>query len=182
MTNHKKPFDVLALLDRNCLSFTKEKGILKIDRSARMPRHRLSVGDACSFSPAPGQTRFYLHIVQVILNLISKGCKRTQQFVVSQPLQQIGRSCLFFIRDNRNELHTKPHYIQNNNIVTVPVVSCKNPCDNHHRHHYHSCGQRMSVKNNYYQYAWPNDKLPSVKRAFLRAKREMRGRQMHLTP
>ena len=31
----------------------------------------------------------------------------------------------------------------------------------------------------YYQYARPNDKLPSVKRAFLRAKREMRGRQMH---
>ena len=34
----------------------------------------------------------------------------------------------------------------------------------------------------YYQYARPNDKLPSVKRAFLRAKREMRGRQMHLPP
>ena len=58
MTNHKKLFDVLALLDRNCLSFTKEKGILKIDQSAKIPRHRLSVGDACSFSSAPGQTRF----------------------------------------------------------------------------------------------------------------------------
>ena len=34
----------------------------------------------------------------------------------------------------------------------------------------------------YCQYARPNDKLPSVKRAFLRAKRERRGLQIHLPP
>ena len=34
----------------------------------------------------------------------------------------------------------------------------------------------------YYQYARPNDKLPSVKRAFLRAKREMCGMKIHLPP
>ena len=36
------------------------------------------------------------------------------------------------------------------------------------------------IKDDYYQYAQPNDKLPAVKRAFLRAKQEMRGLQMHL--
>lgn len=36
------------------------------------------------------------------------------------------------------------------------------------------------VKHHYYQYAWPNDKLPSVERTFLLAKREMCGLKMHL--
>ena len=37
MTNHKKLIDVTASLDRSRLSFTKEKGILKIDQSVKMP-------------------------------------------------------------------------------------------------------------------------------------------------
>ena len=35
MTNHRKLIDVAASLDRNCHSFTKEKGILKIDQSVK---------------------------------------------------------------------------------------------------------------------------------------------------
>ena len=54
MTNHKKLIDVTASLDRSYLSFTKEKGILKIDQSVKMPWHRLSMGIACSYSLAPG--------------------------------------------------------------------------------------------------------------------------------
>jgi len=40
----------------------------------------------------------------------------------------------------------------------------------------------FSILVHYYynQYARSNDKLPSVKRAFLWAKREMRGLKMHL--
>lgn len=34
----------------------------------------------------------------------------------------------------------------------------------------------------YYQYAWPNDQLPSVKRAISRVKRDMRGLKIHLSP
>ena len=39
---------------------------------------------------------------------------------------------------------------------------------------------RANFAQHYYQYARLNDTLPSVKRAFLRAKREMRGRQIDL--
>ena len=48
MTNHKTLIDVTASLDRNCLCFTKGKGVLKIDQSVKMPPHRLSMGVACS--------------------------------------------------------------------------------------------------------------------------------------
>ena len=34
----------------------------------------------------------------------------------------------------------------------------------------------------YYQLARPNDKVPAVKRAFLRANREMQAQQMQLPP
>ena len=37
MANHKKLIDVTASLYRNGLSFTQEKGILKIDQSVKMP-------------------------------------------------------------------------------------------------------------------------------------------------
>jgi len=41
----------------------------------------------------------------------------------------------------------------------------------------------VAVKYNAsYQYAWPNDKLPSVKHAVLPAKREMPGLKTHLPP
>lgn len=40
----------------------------------------------------------------------------------------------------------------------------------------------LDIKSDYYQYAQPNDKLPSVKRAFWQAKGEMQGLQMHLQP
>ena len=34
--------------------FHKRKDILKIDQSVKMPRHKLSMGVACSYSSAPG--------------------------------------------------------------------------------------------------------------------------------
>jgi len=40
----------------------------------------------------------------------------------------------------------------------------------------------LDIKSDYYQYARPNDKLPSVKCAFWQAKGEMQGLQMHLQP
>ena len=49
MTNHKKLIDVTASLDQNCLSFTKRKGILKIDQSIKMPWHVLNMGVAGSY-------------------------------------------------------------------------------------------------------------------------------------
>ena len=42
-----------CVLDRNCLSFTKEKVYQKIDQSIKMPWHRLSMGVASSCSSAP---------------------------------------------------------------------------------------------------------------------------------
>ena len=41
---------------------------------------------------------------------------------------------------------------------------------------------RFAVNTHYYQYARPNDKLPSVKRVFLQAKWEMCGLKIHLPP
>ena len=57
ITNHKTLIDVTALLDRNCLSLHKRKGVLKIDQSVKMPWHRLSMGVANSCSSAPDKTR-----------------------------------------------------------------------------------------------------------------------------
>ena len=37
MTNDKKIIDVTASLDRDCLSFTKEKVCQKIEQSVKMP-------------------------------------------------------------------------------------------------------------------------------------------------
>ena len=53
MTNHKKLIDVTASLDRSCLFYHKRKGTLKIDQSAKMPRCRLNMGVAFSYSLAP---------------------------------------------------------------------------------------------------------------------------------
>ena len=45
-----------------------------------------------------------------------------------------------------------------------------------------SINYALDIKSDYYRYAQPNDKQPSVKCAFLQAKQEMQGLQMHLPP
>ena len=55
MTGDKKLVDVTG---PEVSFFHKRKGILKVDQSVNMPWHRLSIGVACSYLSAPGETPF----------------------------------------------------------------------------------------------------------------------------
>ena len=53
MSNHKK---LIGVTGPELPFFHREKGVLKIDQSLKIPCDRFSMGVACSYSSAPGKT------------------------------------------------------------------------------------------------------------------------------